>query len=461
MKPQKSRDQRGAFCFSFCAHLQNINMRYLILLILVAGLYGCNGGVVDKLLKKRSPYDTYLSSLESTALKNYALVQDWKRAGEDILGDSLEVSPPYQEIGYFDPKEPRAVLLRYPVKEGHQVNIRLELISQRDALFFMDIFAVNPVDSGMERIHYADSLGVISYQVRQSGMHALRLQPELFRGGMFSLSITSEGILAFPIVGKGTRNIASFWGDPRDGDVRKHEGIDVFASRGTPVVAASSGRVRRVGDNRLGGKVVWLYNSELGHSQYYAHLDSQLVNVGQSVTVGDTLGLVGNTGNAITTSPHLHFGIYRSGRGAVDPFPYLQELVLPEETPLTDSVEIGRPAVVKAPLANIRSAPTTSSAKAGSYPQNTLVHIDGKSGNWYRIVLPDRRKAYIFENLVGTSTGALDEVQLTSLDEILEEWDASHPLSGALIGGNAQVLGEFEGNYFVQTASGIRGWWRR
>src|SRR5690606_40254314 len=132
-----------------------------------------------------------------------------------------------------------------------------------------------------------------------------------------SISIVSQGILAFPIANKSTQNIASFWGDPRDGDARKHEGGDVFASRGTPVVAASAGRVRRVGDNRLGGKVVWLSSSELGHSQYYAHLDSQLVNVGQSVSAGDTIGLVGNTGNAITTAPHLHFGIYRSGRGAV------------------------------------------------------------------------------------------------------------------------------------------------
>ena len=435
-------------------------MRYLILLLALLGLYGCNGGVVNKLLKKQSPYESYLSSLESSPLGGYALVQDWKQAGEAVLYDSLEVSLPYHEIGYFDPKEPKAMLLRYPVKEGHQVNVSLDPVSQKDAVIFMDIFEVDPVDGSLERIHYADSVGVISYQVRNSGFHALRLQPELFRGGMFSLSIIAQGLLAFPIVGKGTRNIASFWGDPRDGDARKHEGVDVFASRGTPVVAASPGRVRRVGDNRLGGKVVWLSSSEYGHSQYYAHLDSQLVNVGQSVSAGDTIGLVGNTGNAITTAPHLHFGIYRSGRGAVDPYPFLQELVLPTETALTDSVEVGTLAVVTAPLANIRRAPTTSSAKAGSHERNTLVNIEGKTGNWYRISLPNREKGYIFGNLVKATSGALNEVELTAMDEIWEDWDAGNPLSGSFIAGNAQVIGEFGGSYFVETASGIKGWWK-
>src|SRR5690606_33081689 len=157
-------------------------------------------------------------------------------------------------------------------------------------------------------------------KVRQTDMHALRLQPELFHGGMFSFTFTAEGLLAFHLIRKATKIIASLSGDPSDGHDRKHEGIDVFASRGTPVVAASAGRVRSVGNNRLGGKVIWLTNSDYGHAQYYAHLDSQLVRVGQSINLGDTLGLVGNTGNAITTAPHLHFGIYRSGQGAVDPF---------------------------------------------------------------------------------------------------------------------------------------------
>jgi murein DD-endopeptidase MepM/ murein hydrolase activator NlpD len=441
----KKRENNSPFFASFLI-IKALTMRKLILFLVLTGLYGCNGGVVNKLL-------------ESSSLGAYAIVQDWKQAGETVLNDSLEVALPYQEIGYFDPKQAKAMLLRYPVQEGHQINVVLDPVSQKDAVIFMDIFEVDPLDSSLERIHYADSSGVISYQVRDSGIHALRLQPELFRGGVFSVSITAQGLLAFPIVGKGTRNIASFWGDPRDGDARKHEGVDVFASRGTPVVAASPGRIRRVGDNRLGGKVVWLSNNELGQSQYYAHLDSQLVSAGQLVKVGDTLGLVGNTGNAITTAPHLHFGIYRSGRGAVDPLPFLQELVLPEETEMADSLYLGRPARIAAASGNIRESPGTSSARVGSYGRNTLVRLEGKSGSWYRISLPSGQKAYIFENLVEVVGDALQTVQLSALDEVWEYRDAPGSITGAIIAGEASVFGEFEGSYFLETANGIQGWW--
>ncbi len=432
--------------------------RWLIAALIV--LSGCNGGMVDRLLKRPSPYEEYLTSLESTALANYALVKDWKKVGQEVLFDSLLVDLPYHEIGYFDPKQPDATFIRYQVQEGQRINISLEAVSQTDARFFMDVFEWDPADFAMERMHFADSSGQISYPVKESGVHALRIQPELFRGGVFSLSIVSQGTLAFPIPGLSSRNIASFWGDPRDGDARKHEGVDIFAKRGTPVIAASPGRVRSVGNNRLGGKVVWLSNSGLGHSQYYAHLDSQLVQPGQRVEAGDTLGLVGNTGNAITTAPHLHFGIYRSGRGAVDPFPFLMELSLPEWTPVADSVYVGEPVLIRASLANIRRSPTTASAKVGAFDQNTLVQVKAKSGRWYRVSLPNNEKGYIYDNLVAEINGPIRELVLHPLDEVREFWEGADPISGDLIAGNAQVLGEFQDSYFVETASGIRGWWK-
>jgi murein DD-endopeptidase MepM/ murein hydrolase activator NlpD len=102
--------------------------------------------------------------------------------------------------------------------------------------------------------------------------------------------------------------------------------VDIFARRGTPVLAAGSGIVTRVGTNGLGGKVVWIARPTRGEAHYYAHLDRQLVTVGTRVQEGDVIGFVGNTGNARFTPPHLHFGIYTSG-GAVDPLPYIAELL--------------------------------------------------------------------------------------------------------------------------------------
>jgi len=128
--------------------------------------------------------------------------------------------------------------------------------------------------------------------------------------------------LVFPVLGKKS-NIGSVWGDERDGGKRKHEGIDIFATKGTPVVAVCDGVITSVGYDELGGKIVYLQADEYSWNAYYAHLDQQKVHVGQVVRKGQVLGTVGNTGNARTTPAHLHFGIY-TRNGAVDPLPYVK-----------------------------------------------------------------------------------------------------------------------------------------
>jgi murein DD-endopeptidase MepM/ murein hydrolase activator NlpD len=139
----------------------------------------------------------------------------------------------------------------------------------------------------------------------------------------YAIVLRTEPVLTFPVAGKNDRAILSFWGDSRSGGARQHEGNDIFAPRGTPVVAVADGRVRSTRISERGGKTVWLRDAEGREvNYYYAHLDSQLVRRGDFVERGDTIGLVGNTGNARTTPPHLHFGIYR--RGARDPWEYLR-----------------------------------------------------------------------------------------------------------------------------------------
>lgn len=110
---------------------------------------------------------------------------------------------------------------------------------------------------------------------------------------------------------------------PRSGG-RTHKGVDIFAPKGTPVKAPVSGTVVKVeeGDSGLGGRTVWVKGVD-GLAYYFAHLDSIGVKMGQAVQIGDQLGAVGNTGNAASTSPHLHFSINRkvgSENPAVNPF---------------------------------------------------------------------------------------------------------------------------------------------
>jgi murein DD-endopeptidase MepM/ murein hydrolase activator NlpD len=127
--------------------------------------------------------------------------------------------------------------------------------------------------------------------------------------------------LPVPVSGIAPRQLADTWNAARS-DGRKHQGIDIFARRGTPVLSATEGVVTRVGINSLGGKVVWVLGPGR-QMHYYAHLDGYAdVQPGDHVLAGTVLGYVGNTGNAIHTPPHLHYGIYAPG-GAINPYPLL------------------------------------------------------------------------------------------------------------------------------------------
>ena len=130
--------------------------------------------------------------------------------------------------------------------------------------------------------------------------------------------------MVYPVAGKKSF-IGSYWGAVREGGKRKHEGIDIFARKGTPVVAVADGFVVEAGSTPRGGKTVWLRSGNNDFYFYYAHLHQQFVKSGQYVKKGDHLGTVGNTGNAKLTPPHLHFGIY-SYTGAVNPLPYVKNL---------------------------------------------------------------------------------------------------------------------------------------
>jgi murein DD-endopeptidase MepM/ murein hydrolase activator NlpD len=131
-------------------------------------------------------------------------------------------------------------------------------------------------------------------------------------------------ILSVPVQGVSMRAVRDTFGAPRPGD-RAHQGVDIFASRGTPVLSTTRGIVARIGENSFGGTVVWVLGPGADR-HYYAHLNSVAeIKMGQRVARGDVLGTVGTTGNARGTPPHLHYGVYRRTRGAINPFLLLVE----------------------------------------------------------------------------------------------------------------------------------------
>lgn len=138
------------------------------------------------------------------------------------------------------------------------------------------------------------------------------------RGGTRILRING---FVFPVAGP--HSFSNDFGNPRSGG-RSHKGIDIFALRGTPTVAAVSGTIFNAHsyESGLGGITLWIRGND-GRTYYYAHLSRLAVGNGARVSAGQVVGYVGDTGNARGGSPHLHFEIHEGGR-AINPYPILR-----------------------------------------------------------------------------------------------------------------------------------------
>lgn len=150
------------------------------------------------------------------------------------------------------------------------------------------------------------------------------IEYEGFRAGS---EVFIHGVV-FPIGGPYPTPLIDSYGFPRmpgTPDEHWHEGIDLFADRGTPLVATERGVITKLGVGRLGGLKFWL-KGESGSEWYYAHLDSFAPGLADGVVVeaGQLVGYVGNTGNALTTPAHLHMQLHPSGDQPVNPYPLLK-----------------------------------------------------------------------------------------------------------------------------------------
>ena len=133
---------------------------------------------------------------------------------------------------------------------------------------------------------------------------------------------TSEGYV-FPVTGGTSNDFSDDYGGAR-ADTGWHHGNDIFAASGTPLVAVADGTLSKVGVNHLGGNRLWL-TDDRGTAYYYAHLSAYAPGItdGVRVRAGQVIGFVGNTGDAISTPPHLHFEVHPGNGDSVDPYPYL------------------------------------------------------------------------------------------------------------------------------------------
>jgi murein DD-endopeptidase MepM/ murein hydrolase activator NlpD len=111
-----------------------------------------------------------------------------------------------------------------------------------------------------------------------------------------------------------------------------HHAIDILAPRGTPVLAAVDGTIRKLWESRAGGLTIYEFDVARERCYYYAHLDAYAsgLHEGQPLRRGDLIGYVGTTGNAPKDTPHLHFAVIRLDADKrwwtgtpIDPYPLL------------------------------------------------------------------------------------------------------------------------------------------
>jgi murein DD-endopeptidase MepM/ murein hydrolase activator NlpD len=134
-------------------------------------------------------------------------------------------------------------------------------------------------------------------------------------------ALVMSGGMACPIAAP--NSFIDSWGFPRSGG-RTHEGTDIMAASGAPVVAITDGRITFEGYGSSAGNWVILSGDD-GNSYWYMHNRKNLVSDGR-VRAGEQIATVGDTGNAVGGPPHVHFEYHPGGDGPVNPYPLLSKV---------------------------------------------------------------------------------------------------------------------------------------
>lgn len=356
-----------------------------------------------------TPRDAY--ALRAAAGHDEATIRAWEDASRRALRSGLGIPPAFRERVRFPAHEPHAVAWRFGLAAGQTIRVDITPLDGATPLF-ADVFEVVSDDIYRHVRTAQPGEDAFTFAPTAPATYVLRLQPRIGAGGTFDIAVRGDSPLLFPVAGFGPSAIGGRYGDPRDGGVRAHEGVDIFAPRGTSALAVADGIVTSVGRTSVGGNVVWLEDPVRGLSYYYAHLDAFRVRRGQRVRAGDIVGTVGSTGNASGGRPHLHFGVYRYGRTALDPAPFLhQPLLATDLTRPVDAPSLGRRTLSPSERVRLRRSPHPDGTVLAVLPAETPLLVIGAVGEWRRVVLDDGATGFLPARAADTAPA--DERQRT------------------------------------------------
>ena len=429
-------------------------MKKSSLVLLIVGLSACNGiRTIKAVFRDLSPYECYVESLQKAGLLNASMTREWVSAGKKAFVDSVFIDVPFSESGFFQASSPQARSYRFNAKDGQVLNVKGVSKSHRDAKLFLDLFVRDEAD--WLPIEFGDSTLSLTHEFTSDEECILRLQPELIANVWYAIDISLTPVLINPVYGASNKAIGSFYGASRDNGRRTHEGVDIFAPKGTPVVAPTEGFISRVSTGGLGGKVVWMKDLNRRHSYYFAHLDSQMVEPGMHVRQGHVLGLVGNTGNAKYTPSHLHFGVYQSE--SKNPLYYIRQM---DAGTVSLSIDTGfqqRPFKVGPVKTILMAGPSKKLGVKSFLLKDTYVTVVGQTETCYRVTLPDESQGFIEKRYIVPLTARVSG-KIDTMKVLLS--DIRNPMPIAVLEKDTgfDILAGFEGYKFVITEKGKAGW---
>ena len=407
------------------------------------------------LFTKKSPHEQYAARITDAGLAATALGNLWFAAADKALTRPLNITLPYQEQGYFAADKPDAAGWLFTARRGDQLQIQLTMNPTASFRLFADLWQPVAGNNKPTLLATADTTTWnIQYEVEKEGTLLLRLQPELLRSGDYTIKIHTAPSLAFPVPATAKPRIGSFWGDNRGGGTRSHEGIDIFGKFRTPVIAAASGIVTSTRENNLGGKVVFLRPQGKSFTLYYAHLDEQLVKEGDRVNLGDTLGLMGNTGNARNTPTHLHFGIYTNA-GAIDPLPFVNKERKDPATVTAATTILQQPAR-NTTATTMFASPASNSTTVEKLKPNQLIFPIAATANWYKVILPNNKEGFIESKAI--TTQHYKTLKLTTAATLHDAPDPAAAIKTTIpAGATINILGTHASFQYI-TANNTSGW---
>jgi murein DD-endopeptidase MepM/ murein hydrolase activator NlpD len=421
--------------------------------ILVLALASCSVSNRGGLFAPKSPHKQYEEKITGAGLHQSVMGRSWIDAAARGLSAASTIQLPYAETGYFEADHPASAGYAFNVRRGEKLVVTVSRKPVTGFTLFAELWQQQA--NGPKYIASADTgSNTLEYEIKEEGRYLVRIQPELLASGEYSIRITTAASLAFPVSNTKAR-VGSFWGDARDAGARSHEGVDIFGSFRTPVVAAADGFVHFVTVNELGGKVVFMRPAGKEYSLYYAHLDSQTVSSGQRVSSGDVLGLMGNTGNARNTATHLHFGIYTNA-GAVDPLPFIQQN-RPEPAPISAPLAGLNTLIRTDKNTSLYTFPGADASQREQVPSHTLLQVIAATGSYYKVRLPDGTESFIPHTHTDPAQGSFRSVTLTDNTPLFDKPDSSAARKTVLTKGEKiKVNARFDKYYYVirDSASG-------